>query len=77
MPPVGIVKMQTCFLGLNALRALHQDACDDLQAVGDPVLNFLKQHVLLTMRASFCFSANRVAVMSVAASTIRTFSVSK
>jgi hypothetical protein len=48
MTPVGIVKMQTCFLGLNALRALHQDACDDLQAVGDPVLNFLKQHVLLT-----------------------------
>jgi hypothetical protein len=38
---VGIVQVASRLFGLYPLGAQHQYACDDLQAVGNPVLDFL------------------------------------
>ena len=39
---MGIPQMSTRLLGLHPAGALHQHACDDLKAVGDPVLHLLQ-----------------------------------
>jgi len=46
-PLVRILEMSASFLGLHLARALHQQTCDDLEAVGDTVLHFLQQDRLL------------------------------
>jgi hypothetical protein len=43
---VRIADLRTRLVGLHLARALHQHAGDDLQAVGDAVLQFLHQHLL-------------------------------
>jgi len=44
---VGITEMSPGFIGLHLAGTLHQQACDDLEAVGDPVLDFLEKDGLL------------------------------
>ena len=44
---MGILEMQPRLRRLHGARFHQQDAGDDLQAVGDPVLEFLEQHPLL------------------------------
>ena len=42
-PMMRVLKMASCLLRLHAPGALHQDAGNDLQAVGDPMLHLLQQ----------------------------------
>jgi hypothetical protein len=45
--PMSVLKVQPGFFRLHGPRLKEQDACNDLQAVGDPVLQFQQQDVLL------------------------------
>ena len=45
-PLVRVLQMQTRLFRLHRPRLQQNDAGDDLQAVGNPVLQFLEQHVL-------------------------------
>ncbi len=45
---MGVVEMSASLVGLRPSRILHQKAGDNLEAVGDPVPNFLQQHTVLT-----------------------------
>ncbi len=47
---MGIVQVAPRFLGLHPLGALQQHAGDDLQAVGDAVLQLLQQDRLLPQK---------------------------
>ncbi len=49
----GILEMSADFLGLNAARALHEHAGNDLQTVGDPVLHLLQEDGLLANQIVF------------------------
>ena len=46
-----VLKMPTSFFGLYPSGALHQNACDDLEAVGDPMLDFLEKDRLLANKS--------------------------
>lgn len=50
---MGVVEMSTRFLRLNPPCAMHQNACNDLETVGDPVLNFLQQDGLVAGQVVF------------------------
>src|SRR3546814_20741895 len=39
---VGVVEIASCLLGLHTPRALHEHAGDDLEAVGNAMLEFLE-----------------------------------
>ena len=49
-PVVGIAQMAARLFGADLAGALHQHAGDDLQAVGDPVLQLLQQDRLLAQQ---------------------------
>ena len=49
-PLVRVLQMKTRLLGLHRLRLQQNDARDDLQAVGNPVLQFFQQHVFLSQQ---------------------------
>ena len=54
-----IFQMDTCLLRLHRTRLHQKDACDDLQAIGNPVLQLFEQHALsvvaiLPFRAPGC-----------------------
>ena len=74
-----VEQMGSGFLGLHLARALHENACDDLKGIGDPMLQFLKQNrlvsqqvVLVLSRSFFSFSAARASVISEIAMISRT-----
>ena len=47
---MGILEVLASFLGGDRPSLQQQYAGDDLQAVGDPVLHFAKQHILLAQQ---------------------------
>jgi hypothetical protein len=74
-PLVGVLQVEAGLLGGDGPGLEQQDAGDDLQAVGDPVLHFLRADLFLAQQfqgalehACFSRSTTRRAVMSVKAS---------
>src|SRR3546814_7389658 len=55
---VGVVEMASCLLGLHPPRALHEHAGDDLEAVGNAMLEFLEQDRLLAQQVILEFFAD-------------------
>ncbi len=49
-PLVRVLQMSAGLFRIDPLRLQQDDACDDLQAVGNSVLQFLEQHVLLSQQ---------------------------
>ena len=39
-PMMGVLEVSASFVGLDLASRLHENACDDLEAVGDPMLDF-------------------------------------
>ena len=52
-PMMCVLKVSASFFGLHVAGGLHQHACDDLEAVGDPVLDFLEKYRLLPNEVIF------------------------
>jgi hypothetical protein len=46
-PLMSFLKMTARFFRFHGLRFHHNDACNNLQAIGDTVLKLFKQYVLL------------------------------
>ena len=49
-PLVSVLQMSARFVRFHGLGLHHNDACDNLQAIGDSVLQLLQQHFLLSQK---------------------------